>query len=358
VKPDRDAAIEQMLKRGLPRRGREDASGTMGMCLEPEALAAWVDGGLKGAELEQADRHVADCQRCQAMLAAIGRATPASPAPEGWWRRYAGFGWLMPVAAGAAAVVLWMIVPGRTPTSLQTSEPVLESSRAAAEPTALPKARDEQPAVEGPRQPDLPSENERRPDLARPVQTIEAPGARKAETPAAPVDAGADALFRTGQLADSRAAPAPAAPAAAAAEAMSANAGRAAAATAGIGSSRGIWILSPDPKIVWQLNGPGVVRRSIDGGVSWEASSTGGIDELTAGAAPSPTVCWLVGRQGVVLRTTDGQRWQRVASPVQMDLTAVQATDAAIARVTAADGRIFITADGGSTWTSVRLQEF
>jgi photosystem II stability/assembly factor-like uncharacterized protein len=61
-------------------------------------------------------------------------------------------------------------------------------------------------------------------------------------------------------------------------------------------------------------------------------------------------VCWIVGAAGTVARSTDGQTWQQVTFPEAIDLSAVRASDAAHALVTATDGRTFATADGGRTW--------
>jgi photosystem II stability/assembly factor-like uncharacterized protein len=92
------------------------------------------------------------------------------------------------------------------------------------------------------------------------------------------------------------------------------------------------------------------VERSTDGGATWSAVANGGDAELTAVSSPSPAVCWVVGRRGVVLRTQDGQNFSRVSFPEITDLSAVQAADAQSATVTASDGRVLITTDGGATW--------
>ena len=71
---------------------------------------------------------------------------------------------------------------------------------------------------------------------------------------------------------------------------------------------------------------------------------------MTATGLPSASVCWLVGRAGTVLRTTDGRRFQRVPFPEPVDLTSVASASDRAATVTASDGRVFRTADGGVTW--------
>jgi len=52
-----------------------------------------------------------------------------------------------------------------------------------------------------------------------------------------------------------------------------------------------------------------------------------------------------------VLLSTDGRSWRRLAFPEALDLRSVSATDDQTATVTAADGRSFVTTDGGETWS-------
>jgi photosystem II stability/assembly factor-like uncharacterized protein len=62
-------------------------------------------------------------------------------------------------------------------------------------------------------------------------------------------------------------------------------------------------------------------------------------------------VAWVVGERGLVLRRAVPGDWTAVTQPVEATLTAVSATSADAARVTADDGRVFVTTDGGRTWT-------
>jgi photosystem II stability/assembly factor-like uncharacterized protein len=101
----------------------------------------------------------------------------------------------------------------------------------------------------------------------------------------------------------------------------------------------------------WRISGTSL-EHSTDGGSTWSSVPTGVTSELTAASSPSSTVCWVVGRGGVVLRTTDGRNFSRAAFPEITDLSAVQATDGQSATVTAGDGRVFRTSDGGRTWLS------
>ena len=110
-------------------------------------------------------------------------------------------------------------------------------------------------------------------------------------------------------------------------------------------------IPSPNPNIRWRIVPGGGVERSIDGGSTWQAQSTGVTVTLTAGAAPAPTICWLVGPGGIVLLSTDGRSWQRITFPEATGLSQIRATDDKNATVTTTDGRVFSTTDGGRTWT-------
>ena len=106
---DRDRVMGHLLKRS--RRVDADPPAT-GECLDAETMAAWLDGGLDEPARMAAVSHAADCARCQAMLGAIAHAAPVAAAPLPWWRRQWS-SWLVPLTAAAAAVTLWMVVPGQ-----------------------------------------------------------------------------------------------------------------------------------------------------------------------------------------------------------------------------------------------------
>src|SRR5262245_35405085 len=79
-------------------------------CLDAETIAAWHDGGLTGSALATAEAHLANCDRCQAVVKILVRDVPAlqaaQPARKLWLR------WVLPLAAAATAVAIWVAVPG------------------------------------------------------------------------------------------------------------------------------------------------------------------------------------------------------------------------------------------------------
>jgi putative zinc finger protein len=276
-------------------------------CLDPETLAAWFDGGLSGAALEDVRSHVAGCARCQALVGALGRTRAAVPAaqPERasrWW-----LAWAVPAAAAATAVAIWVAVPHPADVAVNPSPAsTLQKEEAEAQPPA-PPARAATPALQ---------------DSSR------AAAAPPATAPAAANEAAKQApgaLQETITLQS-----APAAPSADAAERRQEGARQ--DAVAGQLQARAAFAANPC-------------------GPMWPAPPSDVAGQITGGSAPSDAVCWMIGRAGTVLRSTDHQTWQRVSVPQAVDLSGVTATDARTATVMAVDGRTFSTSDGGVTWT-------
>ena len=66
----RDRSVDHLLRQ---------ASGSLSVsdqCVEGETLAAWVEGALPQASAASVEKHLADCARCQALLAAFVRSEP------------------------------------------------------------------------------------------------------------------------------------------------------------------------------------------------------------------------------------------------------------------------------------------
>lgn len=185
----------------------------------------------------------------------------------------------------------------------------------------------------------------------------------KAKAPALADSASNLARAEAPALAAPAPAPAPATPPAAAqtaARAATAEAGArlgavsgAVAAPSRMAFSTGpdVIVVSSNPSTRFRLRPGGAVQRSADAGSTWRTEVSGTTETLRAGSSPSPSVCWLVGGAGTVLLSTDGRSWRRLAFPETVDLLSVAATDQDNASVTTADGRVFVTVDGGQTWS-------
>lgn len=355
MKPEdpRDRAVERLLRQSLRADVISPASAE---CLNAETLAVWADGGLDAADLERVEAHASDCARCRALMSGMVRSAPSAPEVGGrftWSIR-----WTVPLAAGLAAAVLWMVVPGRLSSDVAQEQGRLQA-RAEAPGSAAPALADR---LEAP--PSAPSQEKAVSALERPADARQSPArveaTGRADEMKAKEVATLDTLAKTasaakkaadapkpvpaGQRAEARAAmaaPAPASPPAASA------AGEAVGRLRQAGPSE---VASPDPQVRWRIGVSGSVEGTRDGGATWEPAAIGIVAELTGGSSPSRSVCWLVGRGGVVVVTSDGQAWRRVPFPEATDLTAVQATDHRTASVVTVDGRSFRTSDGGATW--------
>jgi len=402
---DRDRSIERLLRQARSA----DPTATGGDCPDAETLAALADETLTAAARREIEAHVADCHRCQAMTAAMVRAEApvgaqaAADVPA--WRKRA-LNWLVPAAAAATAIALWVLVPGQRAPS--PTEPISESQIAEAPPLALPPPTSEvitseplQIPVDA-RADEQTRERNAAPEAGRAAPSAPPPAAAPAAAAPPPPAAAAPPPPAAAPPPPPAAAPPPPPVAAAPAESLlkaespvvggvastpevsasaplsggrAADQGRAPAAerrnegalneTVAVQQEQAVnrqaraissfEVLSPNPRIRWRV-GPGlIVQRSADGGATWATQQTGVSAELTAGSSPAPEACWLVGRGGLILRTTDaGRQWQRVPFPESVDVISITASTARNATVVLAEGRRFTTSDGGVTWNAVR----
>lgn len=289
-------------------------------CLDAETLAAWMDGALDRPAVAAAEAHVSNCERCQALVATFAktepvvtgseaRGTPARGTSRVWrW-------WLAPIAAGAAAVTLWMVVPdgdqgsgigeqgsgigdqgtGNRGQGAGVSEsPALRDMARVAEAPAAPAESQRQDAAPA-RAAKVAEPETGKPDAAKPEATVASvPAAPAAATPAPPAPPAAQALAsRERAEAD--------------------------------------------------------VEKNVAFAEKREADAAAESDVL-ATANVGPAIAWQVGRKGLVRVTTDGTTFTRVPFPEAIDLVAVTAYSPTAATVTARDGRRFETRDGGKTW--------
>lgn len=348
----RDHTLEQALKHEL--RGASSTPGadpalrrfSEGECLDAEILAAWADGGLDASQAAMTEAHVSSCARCQSLVGTFVRGTPAptlapgTEAPRTWvfWK------WLAPLAAGAAAVTLWMVVPEQREVALEPPQPpasmaAIESPKLQTQPEAPPPAVVPAPAQEA-RDAARPAESRQNTIASERVrQRKDAPVAKtqEARKEAAPAALAETITVQDASPAATAPAPAPPAPAAA-------RLGR----TAQF-ALMPIEIISPEAARRWRITEAGI-ERSLDAGGNWSLVRAAAGERITAGTSPSPAVCWLIGDNGVVLLTTDGLVFFRVDIPDAGNLRSITATNGTAATVVNAAGRTFRTDDGGRTW--------
>ena len=368
--------------------------GPLQECLDAETVAAWADNALGRDERRAAEAHAADCVRCQALVAAMVKTAPPAAA-RSWWRTPV-MGWLVPLTAAGAALLVWMTVPGTQPAPASTMvarvneqehRPAQDAiSNTRADTPNQDKANRDKPIHDTPiqdksvprsaRQFTAKVNGDRDTNATRNKAQGSAAETSRIEAPAAPADAfksvsnvaptaapaapPASPALREAPATAASPAPQPAAAASATAAPPPVTLQRAAAAPVGPANARMLMldprrtttlIVSSNPSSQWRILANGTVQHSTDSGSTWEGQSTGVTVMLTAGASPAPSICWLVGPQGIVLLSTDGRSWRRLAFPETADLTAVRATDDKSATVNTSDGRAFRTTDGGQTWT-------
>jgi hypothetical protein len=345
-------------------------------CLDAETAGAFADETLTAHERSSAEAHVAECVRCQTLLAALARMTPP-PVARAWWRRPA-LAWIAPLTVAATAVFVWVYVPRET-----SIEPPVQSAR---ESTRAVES-DSRPAPPTVAAAEPPSQSARDVSAGRSSSARAAAKQQQAENvppapqpsrladgrfiapltaqdaPAGPEARSADAQPQSTpppQVAaasepsvESRSRPtgaAPPAPQTSLAETVTVTS--AAPEQALVGRfARDAAVVSSNQVSRWRIGTGGVVQHSADGGSTWQTQSTGVTVTLTAGFSPSPSVCWLVGPGGVVLVSIDeGRSWQRLPFPVVIDLISVRAIDDTTATVVTSDGRTFTTSDRGRNW--------
>ena len=373
-----------------------------GNCPDAEQLAAWADGTIFGAAAEGLESHLADCERCQAVLAAFVATepvptlvavppteapTPIEQAPE---VRTAPRAARMPYVwwgAAAASLLLWLAWPKPAQVippaeSIARSETSAPAAGAVATPQGSPALTPLVTPVIGPAPRQTAEAAKSSQKTANQTLAKANPAARVAEPSPKPVTAGA---------ATAAAPPPPAPPPATVPPdmiqtrqkpvtdvAMMQTASRSESTTmsflvrlpdggvefgptdavasvtltptrqgVGGGGGRG----NPLKAIRWRVLLSGLVEKTIDGGTNWKRIVLDPAISITTGASPSEVVCWLVGKSGAVLKSTDGgATFVQVTKPISADLVSIDAADALVATVATGDGRRLTTTNGGQTW--------
>ena len=410
---DHDQLTDRLLRQSFAA-GRPLPEAPGAPCLDVESLAAWTEGGLDAAEAAQVERHLSTCPNCQAVLAALAETEPAAAvvAPtRTFWERWS-MRWFVPVTAGLSAVLVWSLFqtsqPPGAPTQVARSEqaatdqvatgvppPVASETAPAAAPErreleATSRTRPAAAALEPPAPPSAPKAapspaprlTEATPE-ERVVIVAEAPLPQQAPDNGR-VFAGAAresnqnepqrvlgqvaalplpernvpravgfefaASSRPGAV-SLRAEDTPAQGGAGRSGARQSPPAPSAASAAGDVAAARAFAAEPPPIVRWRIYTDGTVERGVGPSpTAWQPVSVTPPAPLTSGAATSGATAWLVGRGGVVYRSTDGLTFRPVASPVSLDLTGIVLQSDTTATVTAADGRVFTTADGGQTW--------
>lgn len=335
AKAERDRKLELALKHELRAAGTPDRDG----CVDAETLGAWADGGLDAAQMASVELHVGTCARCQAIVGATARSAPIAPGAEAPGALSLWKWWLAPIAAGAAAVTLWMVVPQEpmqappAPAPAVATEmdaPIQSQARANEAKQVAPPAADADNSLR--------DASRERGNAAPPARedrqerNAAVLGRKQENAVADQLAAGAVAPPPPAAL------PAPAAPAALAESILLKR----------FEASAPLEVSSPDQRRRWRAIA-GRIERSEDAGASWIAVPAMG-ESITGGTAPSGSTCWLIGANGLVLVSSDGITFARVPIPERVSLAAITATDARTATVTTSDGRRFSTDDAGRTW--------
>jgi hypothetical protein len=362
----RDRSIERMLQQGAGgARPPRSADG----CLDAERLAAWASRSLSARETTGVEEHLADCDRCQAMLAAFAETAPPPAVHAPWWQR-ARVQWLVPAATAAIVFAVWVSLPERdvlqapaAPVAREQQPPGVspdarrETLRAPAtvapgsttnarRPTAPPVSMQAAPMTPAPSRPSRgqPASVEKKSVVGRneaaAVAKPEAPAeAQKPEiAPPAPV---AEAVTGVSPSTATRTVPpTPAQPAMPARGPL-----------ADLRAANVLTIASPERDVLWRVLEGTQLQRSADGGSAWQRVEFRPAAAVHAGHAPSSAVLWLVGERGTIHISTDGRTFARVPFVDASSLVSVLAVDDREATVTTADGRTFRTLDRGATWT-------
>ena len=105
----------------------------------------------------------------------------------------------------------------------------------------------------------------------------------------------------------------------------------------------------------WKLSADGALQRSFNSGRTWQNVAIANQPSFRFVSALGPEV-WAGGNAGVLYHSADsGQNWTRIEPAVSgqkltADITHIEFSDALNGSVTAANGEVWTTADGGQSW--------
>lgn len=375
-----DGLLRQILQ-NTPEKGA--AAGT---CPEPEILAAYFERSLDDQEMAAYDLHLSQCSRCRDQQAAMVRAqlpvrTVVGDEPRRAWLW--DWRWLAPATAVLAVAIVWYVRRSEMTAQKIQELPTLAMARSSESPLqplaensptplsaapangALKKTERQDGALRG--SAPAPADTESRELAARKAASdlasnLETDTTSKDSDTLRPDARAATALApREPAAAPPTAAPQnevttaiPTAPPSAEAKTKHAQVLALTSRNENLAASPRLaqpLLRTPNPQFLWRIAAAGIVERSTDSGVTWTRQFQSEAVQLTAGAAPAENTCWLVGRGGLILLTTNAVDWMMITSPAKTDFTGIVANSGSEATVSAADGRKFMTKDGGKSWT-------
>jgi hypothetical protein len=367
--------IDRLLVRALRRPSTPPDS-----CPDADVLGAYALGGLGAEDRAAVEPHVSSCRRCAehvAQLVALEDAEPVPPlrAVRQWpWLRWT---WAVPAAVAVLVAAVWIAQPP-SPEPARSMDAIERQARAPAAPVAgqsapgsglearpeppasqpgpstkakLP-ARRVAPATAGTRAPATPPPVDETVTVTTEAESLadavdmSSPPARTRESAAANAAAPAEKEAR----ADERKTEPPAASAPAPRKAARVG-GRSGIAGFTQGSvSASIEVISPAPAVRWRVVPP-AIQRSVDAGMTWHDDHAPVVPGIRFGAAVSSDACWFATENGTVLRRAGDGTWVISQAAEHMTVRGLHATSPLAAQLTASDGRVITTSDGGTTWT-------
>lgn len=114
-----------------------------------------------------------------------------------------------------------------------------------------------------------------------------------------------------------------------------------------------------DDKVAWHCGNGGHVRKSTDGGRTWEAVTNFGPNEPNQCRFLSfldATTGWAATPSELAATNDGGQTWQEITLPDDAQLImAVELRTPQAGYLLASSGKLYVTADGGKSWTTQSL---